>query len=575
MMKSNSAAAFRIVLIYALLSAFYILVSDKLVVSLVTSRSLIATISIIKGWLYIAVISFLLYGLFKKTLDELQQANDAQNEARELLRAIIKSSPVSILTLSSEGLIKSWNPAAEQTFGWTEEEVIGKRLPFLNEMVQDEHVNLFQRVQSEVIRYDKGGTPLTLNLNAAPLMDMSGKIVGIVSLMVDITQNKKLNEQMLQANKLDSIGRLAGGIAHDLNNLLTVILGYAELANNQAAQSSNLKSSLENIQKAGNRAAELTGQLLAFARKQIVLSKVYEINEIVKDISQVLENIVGKDIKISYSLSQDAGNVKVDFGQIQQVLVNMTINARDAMPEGGELSIETSRITADDEYARLHMDMPAGDYVLLSVSDTGKGMPPEVRRCIFEPFYTTKEIGKGTGLGLSTCYGIIRQFQGNILVYSEPERGSVFKIYLPRSTEECEPQNVSENCLTSRGQERVLFVEDEPMLREIGTETLRREGYTIFSAASGEEAVDVACQQKYQIDILVTDLVMPGMGGQKLAQQLLSLKPDIRVLFTSGYTDVEMDEIIAENDRMAFLQKPYTPQALNRKMRELLDTGMQ
>ena len=355
----------------------------------------------------------------------------------------------------------------------------------------------------------------------------------------EMGERESLEAQFLQAQKMEAIGQMAGGVAHDFNNLLTGIVGYSQLGMMEGCSRDRLGGYLQEIQNAAERASHLTRQLLTFSRRQVVEPRVLSINDLFLDLDKMLRRLIGEDIELVTLTAPVLGTVKVDSGQMEQVLVNMAVNARDAMPDGGKLIIQTANVTVDDEYARRRLDVTPGEYVVMSVSDNGVGMDQEVKAHIFEPFFTTKEVGKGTGLGLSTCYGIVAQSGGHITVDSEPGKGTIFEIYLPRVEDV-----TGYLTLTDRpehlpvGSETVLLVEDEPLVRAVISQVLREQGYTVLEAANGHEAMSVAQHHSdEEIHLLLTDVVMPLMGGRELTKQLGRLHPEARVLYTSGYTD--------------------------------------
>jgi CheY-like chemotaxis protein len=382
-----------------------------------------------------------------------------------------------------------------------------------------------------------------------------------------------LQEQLRQSQKIEAVGQLAGGIAHDFNNLLTVIKGYSQLSLLDLKESDPLWENIQEIQKATQRATDLTRQLLAFSRRQILDLKVLDLNTLLQDLNKMLHRILGEDIELTTLLAKDLGRVKIDPGQIEQVVMNLAVNARDAMPMGGKLTIETANVELDEEYARAHIGVTPGRYVRLSVSDTGFGMSKEVKEKVFEPFFTTKEKGKGTGLGLSTVYGIVKQIGGNIWVYSELNQGTTFKIYLPRVEEEATfLRHRDDTEILPQGRETVLLVEDDPSVRGFVVQVLRRQGYTVLEATNGKEALRVVQEEAgRKIHLLLTDVVMPQMGGKELADRLKILQPDIKVLFISGYTDNAIVHHGVLEPNINFLQKPFSPTALPRKVREVLD----
>jgi CheY-like chemotaxis protein len=372
---------------------------------------------------------------------------------------------------------------------------------------------------------------------------------------------------------MEAIGKLAGGVAHDFNNLLTVIHGYSELMLNSLDQNSRLRQDVQEIMHASDRASSLTRQLLAFSRKQVLQPQVLDLNADVSNMDKMLRRMIGEDIELVTLLVKDLGRIKADPGQIEQVLLNLAVNAKDAMRNGGKLTIETANVKLDENYARSHVDVTPGNYVMLSMSDTGVGMTPETKERIFEPFFTTKEKGKGTGLGLSTVYGIIQQSGGNIWVYSEPGLGTTFKIYLPTiegDTESFRPAAVPTKLL--QGSETVLLVEDEEMVRKLACTVLEKKGYRVLEASSGDKALDVVQGQNGNpIHLMVTDVVMPGMSGRQLADRLVSLRPELKVLYMSGYTDNAIVHHGVLDRGIAYIQKPFTPDALATKVREILD----
>jgi PAS domain S-box-containing protein len=395
----------------------------------------------------------------------------------------------------------------------------------------------------------------------------------------DITERNRLEaalleseEQLRQSQKLEAIGQLAGGVAHDFNNLLTAINGYSALALRRLGEEHPIASYLEEIKKAGDRAANLTRQLLAFGRKQLLQPLSLNLNDVVKDMSKMLRRLIGENIDFVAKLSPDLKQIKADPGQVEQVLVNLVVNARDAMPSGGTLTIETANAQLDGAYASKHIGVNPGRYIMLAVSDTGIGMDQGTQLRIFEPFFTTKEKGKGTGLGLSTVYGIVRQSGGNVWVYSEPQHGTSFKIYLPQIDAgvggDGAPAALS---IIKRGSETVLLVEDEDMVRNLATELLKENGYTVLEASGGEEAIRLCRNHKEPIHLLITDVVMPKMSGKDVARRLQMVHPESRVLFMSGYTDEAIVHHGIVDSHIAFIQKPFSETALMQKIRDVLD----
>jgi signal transduction histidine kinase/ActR/RegA family two-component response regulator len=406
-----------------------------------------------------------------------------------------------------------------------------------------------------------------------PVRMKAGEILGVGCLVSEITERKQLEDQLRQSQKMEAVGQLAGGIAHDFNNLLTAITGYSTLGLRHIEENHRVTGYLEEIKKAGDRAANLTRQLLAFSRKQILQPIPLNLNDIVSDINKLLERLIGEDIELSVKLGSDLRRIKVDPGQIEQVLVNLAVNARDAMPRGGKLTIETTAVELSQEYADKHIGLQAGRYLVLTVSDNGTGMDEKTKERIFEPFFTTKEKDKGTGLGLSTVYGIVKQSGAHISVYSEMGYGTTFKIYLP---EHDAPETTEPAALPIGnwgGSETVLLVEDEDAVRGLARQILEEEGYSVLEASRGEEALSLCAAYEQTIQLLLTDVVMPETSGKEVADRLRTLRPDIKVLFMSGYTDDAIVHHGVLDAKVQFIQKPFTPIALAKKVREVIDSN--
>ncbi|HEX2757759.1 MAG TPA: PAS domain S-box protein, partial [Thermoanaerobaculia bacterium] len=427
----------------------------------------------------------------------------------------------------------------------------------------------FEQLEARVRH--RNGSWRTLSFIGRPLPPETG-MQGLIINARDLTDRLQLEAQLRVSQKMEGIGRLAGGIAHDFNNLLTAILGYSELMEAQLPDDEDLRSSLREIHHAGERAAALTRQLLAFSRRQVLQPELLDLNAVVSEVEKLLRRLIGEDVKLVTRLDPALGSIKADPGQLEQVLMNLAVNARDAMPEGGTLTVETANIMLDTGFAMANPGARSGEYAVLTVADTGIGMSDEVRSHVFEPFFTTKERGKGTGLGLATAYGIVKQSDGYITVDSEPGHGTTFRIYFPRAAGAAAASGRGErSALSPRGTETILLVEDESGVRRLSRTILEAQGYTVLEAASGDEALEIARSHAGEIHLVATDVIMPGMSGRVLWDQLRVLRPKSRVLFMSGYTDDAIARHGVLEPGIAFLQKPFTPFSLAQKVREVLD----
>ena len=410
---------------------------------------------------------------------------------------------------------------------------------------------------------------------AIPISDSeTGQMTGALVTFLDITERKHLEEQLRQSQKMEAVGRLAGGIAHDFNNLLTAIIGYSQLLLGRIEVGGPMQEELEEIRKAGERAASLTRQLLAFSRKELLQPQVLDLNALVANLDKMLRRLIGEDIELVTIFGPGLEPVEADPAQLEQVVLNLVVNARDAMPQGGKIVIETKNLELDEAYAHQHVSVSPGRYVMLAVSDQGSGMNAETLKHIFEPFYTTKRHEEGTGLGLSTVYGVVKQSGGNVWVYSEVGRGTTFKIYLPQANEVVDARKTeTASTEVARGTETVLVAEDEELVRKFVRSILEKSGYTVLEAHHGSEALRVALQHPGLIHLLLTDVVMPLMDGKLLAQRMVDLRPGIRVLFMSGYSENAVVHHGALEAGTAFIEKPFTVESLARKVREALDTS--
>lgn len=508
---------------------------------------------------------------------QLVAANEELRQANEVRQAIIQSSPLAIWAVDLEGRVSFWNPAAEKIFGWTEKEVLGKSLPVVPEELRDEYREWLERFRKaetvsgvERTRIRKDGTHIQVEIWTAPLRDAAGKISGTIAIDSDITGRKQLEEQFRQSQRLEAVGRLAGGVAHDFNNLLTVILGYAEELIEECQGRSDLVDYAQEIRYAGNRAASLTAQLLAFGRRQIIQPRMVDLNEMVEHSTKLFQRVIGEDVEVITRLDPNLGQVKVDPAHIDQVIMNLVVNARDAMPNGGRLTIQTSATMLDEHYTERHIGVSPGRYSMLAISDTGTGMTPEVKSRLFEPFFTTKPAGKGTGLGLAIVYGIVKQNGGEIGVYSEPGKGTTCKIYLPVAEPAAEPVHATHTPAESHGTETILVCEDEERIRRLVLTVLQKLGYRVLSAAGSEEAKRIVEAYSDPIDLLLTDVVMPHGNGIELAAALREIRPNLKVIYMSGYADHHLAGSRILEEGAPFLQKPFAAASLAKKVRETL-----
>jgi PAS domain S-box-containing protein len=509
---------------------------------------------------------------------ERQRAEDALRESEERFAKAFHSNPepVAIHRLS-DGTYIDVNQSFLAVTGFKREQIIGRTVDDINIVVDQEARAVWRRtiLESGSIRKwetrfrVKSGEIRWALLSIEPI-DVRG-VKCVLSVTEDITDRKQLEEQLMQSQKMEAVGTLAGGIAHDFNNLLTAIIGHSQLLKGRVGEQDALYTDVAEIEKAGLRAASLTRQLLAFSRKQMLEMKILDVNSVIADMGPMLGRLIGEDVTLQTDLDPHLGTVRADNSHIQQVIMNLAVNARDAMPRGGQLTIQTRNATLDAGYAKNHAEIPGGDYVMLAVCDNGTGIDKKTQERIFEPFFTTKEHGKGSGLGLSTTYGIVKQSGGNIMVYSEPGRGTVFKVYLPRALGLAEGPEPEDRLSTmSSGSETILLVEDEEMVRALAAQVLSNVGYRVVDAANGNEAIGVARGHKGEIDLVLTDAVMPEMSGMELVDRLQQIRPGISVLMMSGYSREAMTGSML-SPSVKLLQKPFTPVDLCRKVREVLD----
>jgi hypothetical protein len=516
----------------------------------------------------------------KRIAEELRRANEELHrrtaeqlgEYRSRLASIIDSSEDAIIGKNLDGTITSWNKGAERIYGYTPEEAIGKHISFLTPGDRaDEIPEILRKIargesveHHESVRVTKDGRNLNVSISVSPLRDARGDIVGASAIARDITAQKRAESQLHQAQKMEAIGRLAGGVAHDFNNILAIINACAEFLRDQVDTATKTSRYVENIRKATERGSSLTRQLLTFSRSSSIQPTLLDLNERLKDVSKLLRPLMGDDVEILIVSKSPAAIVEADPGQFDQIVVNLAVNARDAMPRGGKLILETRSEQFDEGFAEQHQNMSAGKYVLLAVSDTGSGMDEATVSRIFEPFFTTKEAGKGTGLGLATVYGIVKQSGGHIMVYSEPDHGTTFKIYLPSADHKIGLGSTAEVETVSprRHGTTILLVEDDETMRGLTRQLLEEHGYTVLDADDGKSALEVVESHPGPIDLLLTDVVMRRMSGPELVERLSVSHPTLKVVYMSGYTG----ELIAEREVLkrgiTLLEKPFTRTAL-------------
>jgi len=507
-------------------------------------------------------------------------AREALRASEARLRAIFDSTAIGIAQVDLTGRILEANPPFAMHLGYVPEELIGR---LVTDITHPEDVALgldhfkdlvdgktaAYQIEKRYVRKD--GSVMRGRLTASAVRDQDARTRFVIGMVEDVTERERLEAQLRQAQKMEAIGQLAGGVAHDFNNLLGIITGYSELLEKDLGPDHQGLGRLQQIRRAADRAAGLTRQLLAFSRKQILQPRILDLGEVVSDVEKMLRRLIGEDVQVVTAFGPGLGRVQADPGQIEQVLVNLAVNARDAMPGGGKLIIETANADLDEAYARTHDGVAPGRYVLLSVSDTGHGMDAETLSHMFEPFFTTKLEGKGTGLGLATVYGIVRQSGGHVNVYSEPGRGTTFRIYLPRTAHR-QPDLAAPGPISPpRGSETVMLVEDAEVLRLLMKEVLDMSGYRVLEIARPEEAAGVAEAHEGEIHLLVTDVVMPNLSGRDTAERVRARRPSIKVLYVSGYTDDVITHHGVLEATTHLLQKPFTTLAFLRRVREVLD----
>jgi two-component system cell cycle sensor histidine kinase/response regulator CckA len=506
-------------------------------------------------------------------------AEQALRESEERYRRIIETTNECVWLLDADGRIEFENGRAAELLAGSAPEILGERLlDFVHEasrsavvgMLATRRASVQSQVEARLVRQD--GQEVWVLLESSPILANS-RDTGTLVMAMNINQHKRLEEQLRQAQKMEAVGQLAGGVAHDFNNLLSVILGYAELIIQSLKPGDPLLDDLNVLNHAAEQARDLTRQLLAFSRRQLLEPRTLDLNQVLRGMEQMLKRLLRADVELSFLTSPTLGRIYADSGQIEQIVMNLVVNARDAIVEHGKLAIETSNVELDAEYAAVHHDVVPGRYVMLAVTDTGTGMDPATQARIFEPFFTTKEPEKGTGLGLSTVFGIVKQSGGHIWVYSEPGKGTTFKLYFPLTEAEADLAPPSLQPVTLRGTETILLVEDQEQVRTMVRVVLRRQGYNVLEASNGGEALLICEKYPAKIHLLLTDVIMPRMSGRELAERLLAIRPELLVLYISGYTENSVVHHGVLDAGVAFLQKPITPDLLARKVRQLLDAS--
>jgi two-component system cell cycle sensor histidine kinase/response regulator CckA len=514
------------------------------------------------------------------------EAAEASANRQQFVKAMLESLAAGIVACDAEGVLTLFNQAAREILGNTEAAIPPEKWaeyynvyhPDGKRMLEKEALPLYralcgERVRDvEVLIRRADGQARSVLISGQPILDAHGQSLGAVVALHDITDRKLLEGQLRQSQKLEAVGSLAGGVAHDFNNLLTVIGGYSQMVMQQMGPGDPNYGSLEEIARASDRAAALTRQLLAFSRNQVLEPKILDMNEIVLDMEKMLQRLLPANIELVTALSGDIGQIKADPGQIEQVLLNLVVNARDAMPEGGRLVVETGNTDLDDAYCRSHTEAVAGPYVVLTVSDTGSGMSAETQTRVFEPFFTTKEVGKGTGLGLSTVFGIVRQSGGTVGIYSEVGSGSTFKVYLPRieSTQGAERSQTAAP-VHARGTETIMIVEDDARVRKLARLVLESAGYTVLPATDGQDALSILEKRPGRVHLVLSDIVMPGMSGPELLSRIREEHPGCKGLYMSGYSDKTLTSGQFSQSEAQLLTKPFPPGILAQRVREILD----
>jgi two-component system, cell cycle sensor histidine kinase and response regulator CckA len=583
--------AVRTSLLFWIISVVWILLSDRALIMIVGDPAVANSLQTYKGWFFVTVTAVFLYLLLRRQLRSWEheasarkEAEDAIRESEERFRAALYSIGDGVVTTDTQGCIVRMNHVAESLTGWTEQEARGKPIEevfrILNEETGESLLNPVRRVLAgeatvELTAHSslisRTGARRPIADSGAPITSSRGEVTGVVLVFNDQTERREMQAELMQAQKMEAVGRLAGGIAHDFNNMIGVILGYATLMKGKLGTGDPLMKHTSAIIAAAQRSADLTRQLLAFARKQMIAPRPLDLNHSIASMEKMLQRLIGEDITLTIAPGAGLWVTKIDPVQLDQILANLSTNARDAIEGVGSITIGTGNVTIDETSHRGPGDVEPGEYVVLTFSDDGRGMDRSVQQRIFEPFFTTKGKDRGTGLGLATVFGIVKQNAGFINLESTVGRGSTFRIYFPRFHGEAVDQAPSEKPSALCGRETVLVVEDEEQLLSLAVQVLKEKGYTVHSAKSPGEALLLCTGIPEPIDLLVTDVVMPGMNGMELREQIERLKPGIKVMYMSGYTETAgpLKDIVEAG--VDFLQKPFTPEGLARKIREVLD----
>jgi PAS domain S-box-containing protein len=519
-------------------------------------------------------------------IEALERARErrALRQHEELLRQLIDANPSMIYVKDADGRFVVVNRAAAEMHGATPDALVGKTDADLGHSADEVErfragdLDVMTSGRLKVIPEEPLTSPATgktrwLQIIKVPLVLPADPAPRVLIVATDITERRQLEEQLRQAQKMEAVGQLAGGIAHDFNNLLTAIIGNADFLLQDLPAGAATREDVSEIRQAADRAASLTRQLLAFSRKQVLQPRVLDLNHLVTGVERMVRRLLAENIETHLRLASDLGLVHADPGQLEQVVLNLVVNARDAMPDGGKLIIETADVQLDQTYAADHVGVTPGPHIMLAVTDTGVGMDEQTQARLFEPFFTTKGPGKGTGLGLSTVHGIVQQSGGSIWVYSEPGRGTTFKIYLPRAEAGATPPEQAPPGAPARGTETILLVEDAYAVRALASRALEAAGYTVLASEDGAQAEVLAARHDGPIHLLLTDVVMPGISGSQLAKRIAALRPDIRVLYMSGYTDDAIVHNGVLDAGTSYLEKPFAPEALARKVRDVLDAA--